>query len=99
MEGCRKRGKKEWKERRDSGLEGYTKGMDSGLKGFRIKGIQERRDTGKDGNRKGGFRTEGMRNRRDADDIHERKKGTFGSQMAQCFFVRCCSFVSFRFAC
>ena len=39
MEGCRKRGKKERKERRDSGLEGYTKGMDSGLKGFRIKGI------------------------------------------------------------
>ena len=35
---------------------------------FRPKRIQKRRNTGKDGNRKGGFRimTKGMRNRRDA---------------------------------
>ena len=46
------------------GLEGYMKRVEE----FRPKRIQKRRNTGKDGNRKGGFRimTKGMRNRRDA---------------------------------
>ena len=34
------------------------KGRDAGLERFRTKGIQERRDTGKEGKRKRGFRTE-----------------------------------------
>ena len=63
------------------------KGRDSGLEGFRTKGIQERRDTGKEGNRKEGFRTEGMRNRRDAGDINKRRDA---------HLVRHCSFVLFR---
>ena len=41
------------------------KRRDSGLEGFRTKGIQERMDTRKLGYRLGGFRTGGMRNRRD----------------------------------
>ena len=40
--------------------------MDLGLEGLLTGGIQEKKDTGKEGNRKGGFSTGGMPNRRDA---------------------------------
>ena len=40
--------------------------MDLGLEGLLTGGIQEKKDTGKEGNRKGGFSTGGMLNRRDA---------------------------------
>ena len=56
---------------------------DEGKEGFRTGGISERRDSGKEGNKKGGFRTGGMRSSKDVAHSHEgyRKGGMLDSRV------------------
>ena len=55
---------KKWREEEKEGLR--TAWKDSGLEGFRKGGIQERRDTGKEGSGQEGCGTGEMLDRRDA---------------------------------